>query len=160
MPRHVRGGEGRTSGVLQVVNLRTANSDDERWINVRYASVHFLPSDFTRDLVIVAEIDGDPAGIGRLVPAGEHACELGGMLVFEEFRGRGIARAIIDKLLRGANRRTVYCIPFAELEPIYAGAGFIRVTPDDTLPPYISEKLEWCEREINRPVILMELPSS
>ena len=137
------------------MNVRLAKPDDATWINERYASVHFQPSDLSRDLMVVAEVDGAPAGIGRLVPAGEHACELGGMLVFEEFRGRGIARAIIEELLRHANGRAVYCIPFAELEPIYAGAGFECITPDDKLPTYIREKLDWCAREIDRPVILM-----
>lgn len=142
------------------MKLRIANSGDERWINERYASVHFLLSDLSRDLVIVAEIDGAPAGIGRLVQAGEHACELGGMLVFEEFRGRGIARAIIDELLRHTNGRTVYCIPFAELEPIYRNAGFTRISPDGEFPTHIREKLDWCAREIQRAVILMAIPSS
>jgi GNAT superfamily N-acetyltransferase len=137
------------------MNLRLANTDDAQWINERYASVHFQPSNLSRDLMVVAEIDGAAAGIGRLVPAGEHACELGGMLVFEEFRGRGMARAIIEELLRHANGRAVYCIPFAELEPIYAGAGFVRIIPDEELPAYIREKLDWCAREIDRPVILM-----
>jgi GNAT superfamily N-acetyltransferase len=139
------------------MNRRLATLDDAQWINERYASVHFLPSDLSRDLMIVAEVDGVPAGFGRLVPAGEHACELGGMLVFEEFRGRGMARAIIDELLRRTDGRTVYCIPFAELEPIYAGAGFERITSDGELPAHIHEKLDWCAREIHRPVILMQL---
>lgn len=139
------------------MNLRLATLDDAQWINERYASVHFQPSDLSHVLMVVAEVDGVAAGIGRLVPAGEHACELGGMLVFEEFRGRGIARAIIDELLRHKDGRTVYCIPFAELEPIYAGAGFERIVPDDTQPAYIHGKLDWCAREIDRPVILMEL---
>jgi GNAT superfamily N-acetyltransferase len=139
------------------MKLRLADSEDAAWINESYASVHFLPSDLSRDLTVVAEIDGVRAGIGRLVPAGEEACELGGMLVFEEFRGRGIARAIIDELLRHTNGRAVYCIPFAELEPIYAGAGFVRIAPDDKLPAHIKEKLDWCAREIDRAVILMAL---
>ena len=137
------------------MNLRLATLDDAQWINERYASVHFQPSDLSRDLMVVAEVDGAPAGFGRLLPAGEHACELGGMLVFEEFRGRGIARAIIDELLRHTDGRTVYCIPFAELEPIYAGAGFERIAPHQELPAYIHKKLDWCAREIDRPVILM-----
>jgi GNAT superfamily N-acetyltransferase len=148
----VRGGSREN-----IMNLRLATSHDAAWINERYASVHFLPSDLTRDLLVVAEIDTTPAGIGRLVPAGDHACELGGMLVFEEFRGRGIARAIIEELLRHAKGRAVYCIPFAELEPIYAGAGFVRIEANDTLPAHIHEKLAWCAKEIDRPVILMEL---
>ena len=139
------------------MHLRLANPDDERWINERYASVHFQPSDLARDLMVVAEVDGVAAGIGRLVPAGAEACELGGMHVLDAFRGRGVARAIIDELLRHANGREVYCIPFAELEPIYAAAGFARIERRDDHPEYVREKLAWCEREIpHRPVILMQ----
>jgi GNAT superfamily N-acetyltransferase len=140
------------------MKLRLANSGDAQWINERYASVHFHPSDLSRDLMVVAELDGVTVGMGRLVPAGEDACELGGMLVFEEFRGRGVARAIIEELLRHADGRDVYCIPFAELEPIYEGAGFVRIEPDGDLPAYVHEKLGWCAREIpERAVILMKL---
>jgi GNAT superfamily N-acetyltransferase len=140
------------------MRLRTAIAADADWINERYASVHFQPSDLSRELLIVAELDdGTPTGIGRLVPAGPGACELGGMLVFEEYRGRGIARLIIDELLRHAAGRTVYCIPFADLEPIYAAAGFTRRSRDGALPEYVREKLDWCDREVGRVVILMEL---
>ncbi|HEX6639503.1 MAG TPA: GNAT family N-acetyltransferase, partial [Thermoanaerobaculia bacterium] len=142
------------------MKLRIATTNDAAWINERYASVHFQPSDLARELVVIAEIDGVAAGIGRLVPAGDDACELGGMLVFEEFRGRGIARAIIDELLRHANGRAVYCIPFADLEPIYAAAGFVRLTSDAALPAYVREKLDWCEREMDRAVIVMKLAAA
>ena len=143
------------------MRLRTATPSDSGWINAAYADVHFQPSDLGRDLVVVAELDGEHAGIGRLVPAGEEACELGGMLVFDAFRGRGVARAIIDELLRHADGRKVYCIPFADLEPIYEKAGFRRRERGDDLPEYVREKLEWCEREIPaREVILMELTSA
>jgi GNAT superfamily N-acetyltransferase len=140
------------------MTLRLATPDDARWINERYASVHFHASDLSRDLMVVCELDGVTAGMGRLVPAGEEACELGGMLVFDEFRGRGLARAIIEELLRHKNGRHVYCIPFAELEPIYAASGFARIATDGELPAYIREKLDWCAREIpDRAVILMKL---
>jgi GNAT superfamily N-acetyltransferase len=139
------------------MQLRRARPDEAGWINSRYAEVHFLPSDLARDLVIVAEIDGVPAGIGRLVPAGEEACELGGMLVFQEFRGRGLARALIGELLRHAAGRTVYCIPFADLEPIYAGEGFATIEPTPALPEHVRTKLAWCAETIDRPVILMVL---
>jgi N-acetylglutamate synthase-like GNAT family acetyltransferase len=139
------------------MHLRQATAADSGWINAAYADVHFQSSDLSRELVIVAELDGERAGLGRLVPAGEEACELGGMLVFDAFRGRGVARVIIDELLRHANGRAVYCIPFADLEPIYERAGFRRRARRDDVPEYVKEKLEWCEREIRRPVILMEL---
>ena len=139
------------------MKLRRATSDDAAWVNAAYDGVHFQHSDLLRDLVIVAEIDGARAGLGRLVPAGEGACELGGMLVFDEFRGRGVARAIIDELLRHAAGRRVFCIPFADLESVYAKAGFARRALDDSVPRHVREKVEWCERELDRAVILMEL---
>jgi GNAT superfamily N-acetyltransferase len=138
------------------VRLRQATAADSGWINAAYADVHFQPSDLSRDLVIVAELDGERAGLGRLVPAGEEACELGGMLVFDAFRGRGVARAIIDELLRHADGRAVYCIPFADLERIYERAGFRRRERRDDVPEYVKEKLAWCEREMERAVVLME----
>lgn len=141
------------------MKLRAAAPADAHWINAAYERVGFLPSDLSRELVIVSELDGARAGLGRLVPAGENACELGGMLVFDEFRGRGVARAIIDELLRHADGRRVYCIPFADLEPVYATAGFACCEVDESVPQHVREKVEWCKRELDRAVILMRLVS-
>lgn len=137
------------------MKLRVAEPHDLDWINARYEEVHFQPSDTTQR-VVIAEVEGEPAGIGRLVPAGD-AYELGGMLVFDAFRGRGIARQIIDELLRLAEGHDVYCIPFADLEPIYAKAGFARIEEDATTPEYVREKIAWCRREMERAVVLMKL---
>jgi N-acetylglutamate synthase-like GNAT family acetyltransferase len=143
------------------MQLRKATAADAEWINAAYQAVGFQPSDVEHELLIVAEVNGDHAGIGRLVPAGENACELGGMLVFDQYRHRGLARTIIDELLRHANGRTIYCIPFADLEPIYAKAGFVRFAGDEAaLPEYVREKLAWCRSEIEREVILMTFDHS
>lgn len=136
------------------MKLRVARPDEEAWINARYDEVAFQHSDLTRDLQIIAEVDGQPAGIGRLVPLSEDAVELGGMLVFDPFRGRGVAKKIIEELLRHANGREVYCIPFADLEPIYASAGFART---DRAPEKAVAKVEWCNRTYGRGVVLMRL---
>jgi GNAT superfamily N-acetyltransferase len=134
------------------VKLRAARADEEAWVNARYAEVSFQPSSLPRDLVIVAEIDDRAAGMGRLVPLDDRSCELGGMVVFEEFRGRGVARAIIDELLSHAEGRAVYCIPFAELSALYEGAGF-RQCHD--APRAMLEKFEWCRQTYDKPVMLM-----
>jgi GNAT superfamily N-acetyltransferase len=136
------------------VKLRVATASDARWINERYAEVRFLPSDLSREVVVIASIDDEPAGIGRIVDVDEQSCELGGMLVFERFRGRGVARAIIDELLQHARGRDVYCIPFAELESLYASAGFERASE---APLHVREKFEWCQRTYEKPVLLMRL---
>lgn len=135
--------------------LRTAKPDELGWMNEQYAQVHFIPSD-PRDTMVIAELDGERAGFGRLVEAGGRAYELGGMYVFEAFRGRGVARAIVEELIRRGHGRELYCIPFADLETLYAAAGFRRVDPVG-VPPKIREKLEWCEREMGRAVVLMKL---
>ena len=134
-----------------MMHLRPARADELRWINERYAEVGFVAS-HDGELVIVAELDGERAGIGRLVDVDEHSCELGGMLVFERFRGRGVSRAIIDALLAHANGRAVYCIPFAELETLYASAGFART---NDAPAKVMEKFAWCQRAYGKPVLLM-----
>ena len=137
-----------------MMTLRKARPDEAHWVNERYAAVRFIPSDLDRDTVIVAEVDGSPAGLGRLVPVDDESCELGGMLVFEEFRGAGVARAIIDELLKHAGGRTVYCIPFAKLESLYAAAGFTRT---DDAPAPVLEKYAWCQRTYDQDVVLMRL---
>lgn len=137
-----------------MITLRAARPDEAGWINERYVAVRFLPSDLSREIVIVAEIDGTPAGLGRLVPVDDSSCELGGMLVFEEFRGRGVARAIVDELLRHARGRAVYCLPFADLTELYAAAGF---APTEDAPAAVLEKLAWCRRTYEQPVVLMRV---
>ena len=137
--------------------LRTARPDETGWINEQYAKVRFIPSDPANETIVIAELDGLRAGLGRLVDAGQGAYELGGMFVFDQFRGRGVARAIVDELIRRAEGRTVYCIPFADLEPIYAGEGFTTIEPSPDLPERVREKLAWCAETIDRPVILMVL---
>lgn len=135
-----------------VIEIRAARPDEANWVNERYAVVRFIPSDLTRELVLIAELDGAAAGMGRLVPVDDDSCELGGMLVFEGFRGRGVARALIDELVRQARAKAIYCLPFGELEPLYAAAGFERC---DDAPPGIMEKLAWCRRTYDQPVLLM-----
>lgn len=137
------------------MHLRTATPNETHWINQQYASVGFLPSDLAHETVVIAELDGERAGLGRLVPAGENAAELGGMLVLDGFRGRGVARAIVDELIRRAGSAEIYCIPFADLEALYGAAGFQRVDVEGA-PPKVREKYEWCVREYGRDVALMK----
>lgn len=134
--------------------LRTANPADLEWANARYAEADFLPSDPSHT-VMIAELDGVRAGLGRLVPAGPGVFELGGMYVLPVHRGRGIAPALIAALLEAAGGARVYCIPYAHLSPLYARAGFRPVDGDAVLPPPVAAKLDWCRQHYAQPVCLM-----
>ena len=134
-----------------MITIRAACPDEAEWVNARYAEVRFMPSDLAREIVLIVESGGEKAGIGRLVPAGE-AFELGGMLVFENFRGKGVAKALIDALIERAGEKTIYCIPFATLESLYATAGFERC---EEAPEPVMEKFDWCRKSYDQTVLLM-----
>ncbi|MES2298666.1 MAG: GNAT family N-acetyltransferase [Pseudomonadota bacterium] len=137
------------------VTLRRAEPGELEWINARYAQVDFLPSS-DADLVALATLDGVPAGLGRIVPVGADAGELGGMLVFEQFQGCGLARRIIDFLLQQTRYATLYCLPFAELEDLYASMGFARAPAGADLPDHVAHKYRWCNEHYPKPVLLMQ----
>lgn len=135
-------------------SIRPAHADELAWVNARYADIDFVPSPPT-DLVMIASAGGVPAGLGRVVPLAPGIGELGGMLVFDEFQGRGLAKAIIASLCALPGFSALYCLPFAELETLYAAMGFAQVPDDGTVPPHVSQKYKWCNQHYGKPVLLM-----
>lgn len=115
------------------------------WANARYAEIGFVAAAET-DLVVIAELDGVRAGLGRLVPVAADMAELGGIYVLPQFRGKAVARAIVTWLLNHSPYDRLFCIPFAHLEHFYAGFGFAPVSPDAAVPPAVTGKRHWCEQ--------------
>ena len=126
-----------------MITLRPLLPGELDWANARYADIGFMPST-ADDLVIVAESDDTPVGLGRLVPVAPGVGELGGITVFPEFRGQGIASAIVADLLQRSPYPALYCVPFAHLEPFYGSFGFLPVADPATVPPEITSKVRWC----------------
>lgn len=143
-------------GASGQVTLRTPAPDELGWINARYRAIDFVPC-APRDAVVVADIDGVPAGLGRIVVIGEGIGELGGMVVFDGFRGAGLARRIIAHLLQTPGHEHLYCLPFGKLEALYAGFGFRRVGDLAGVPEKVRAKYDWCAGFYPEPVLLMEL---
>jgi N-acetylglutamate synthase-like GNAT family acetyltransferase len=135
------------------VKVRRALASELPWMNECYRSIDFRESG-DNDFTVIAEIDGERAGIARIVPEGT-AGELGGMYVFDRFRGRGVAQALIAFLIDTSDG-TLYCLPFERLEPLYAQFGFVRVA-GETVPRAISEKHRWCNSHYTEPVLLLVL---
>ena len=128
--------------------LRTATSADAGWIDEQYAVAGFLSSDLARDVLVIAELDGRRAGMGRLVPAGEGAFELGGMWVLEAFRGRGIARAIVDELI--ASDR----LPGSHLVPTVRGELLARLGRRPEARAELELAARLCANQRERSVLL------
>ncbi|MEQ1564200.1 MAG: GNAT family N-acetyltransferase [Myxococcota bacterium] len=136
------------------MDLHPADADDRTWADARYVEIDFVPLAPTHELV-VAWIAGERVGVGRIVPADADSGELGGMYVAPVARGRGVADAIVRHLLRTTHRRTLYCIPFADLSGLYERCGFRRLDGTAALPSAVADKLAYCRGHYPRPVTLL-----
>lgn len=138
------------------ISIRPAQPEELMWINARYGEVRFVPST-TSDTIVIAEVDGIKAGVGRVSSLDEHNAELGGILVFEPFRGRGVAAEIVRDLLKRSSRfESVFCIPFTHLRTFYESFDFrdpeqCGVTPSE----HIMSKLAWCLKEYGTTTTLL-----
>ena len=89
-----------------------------------------MHSDFDHEIIAIAEFNGQRAGLGHLVKVDEEHFELGGMYVFEAFRGKGAAKELVKFLLTNVKpAQRVYCISFEHLLPFYKQCGDCRNRP-------------------------------
>ena len=137
------------------ITLNTATDNDLAAINARYADIGFVPS-HAGELIVVATLAGDIAGQGRVVPIDARSGELGGIYVMPHCQGRGIAKRIVDFLIRRTNLPVLYCLPFAELEGFYRSMEFVPVKQSDRVPQQVRQKHQWCNATYDKPVLLLE----
>ncbi len=85
--------------------------------------------------LLLARIDGQPAGTAALRPLTEEECEAKRIWVCPEFRGCGLGRALLRRLIDEA-RAMGYCTMFADTLPsmqaalrLYRDTGFEEVSP-------------------------------
>lgn len=141
-----------------MLKVRAAKNTEIEWINKCYDEVEFVHTVFDKEIIAIAELDGHKAGIGRLVTVDSNHLELGGMYVFESFRNKGIARAIVDFLLKhNSTAKTVYCIPFEHLASFYKGFGFSPCLDFEQVPKKLLEKYLWCKEKYSHPTSLLVL---
>ena len=136
------------------VALRRADPSEAAWVNETYEKYEFVPSDLEMEKVIVAEVAGVPAAFGRLVPVGDGAYELGGMVVFEAFRGTGLAKTMVKHLVALAGGSPLYCVPFIPIASLYRNLGFTDCPVSGDLPKKLLEKYEYCLRRYPQSVLL------
>lgn len=137
--------------------IRKAFREEIEWINSRYDEIKFKQSNFDQELIAIAQIDGQKAGIGRLITLSDREAELGGIYVFTDYRGRGVAGIIVEFLLQHSEQfKTLFCIAFAHLQNFYGKYGFVLANGYQNIPNEVVEKYQWCKLTYeSEPVLLM-----
>ena len=114
--------------MMSTYSLRPATQEDTRSIRelVRVARINPLGLDWRRFVVAVAPA-GEVIGCGQVkfhrLRAGAVARELASIVVHPAWRGRGVARAVIENLL-AAHPPPIYLTCRASLGPFYRRFGF------------------------------------
>jgi N-acetylglutamate synthase-like GNAT family acetyltransferase len=91
--------------------------------------------DWKRFIVAVNE-SGQVIACGQIKPHGADIRELASIAVVPEYRGLGLARAVIEMLLR-ENPRPLYLMCISHNGPMYEKFGF-RVIAEKQLPRYFA----------------------
>jgi N-acetylglutamate synthase-like GNAT family acetyltransferase len=137
------------------ISLRLATAVDLKAINERYAEIDFVAS-YKDELIVLASIGDKIVGQGRVVSIDSNSGELGGIYVFPDNEGLGIARKVVDFLIKNSDFSTLYCLPFTELEGFYGSMGFTPVKDIVQVPKAVTEKHEWCNSNYDKAVLLLE----
>ena len=120
--------------------------------NVAYAPFNALQK---ISAVVVAMVDGEPAGCGAFKPFDDHSVEVKRVFVKPAFRGRGLSKAVMDELEKwaaetgcsqavletGTNQQ--------EAMSLYEGIGYRRI---DNFEPYVGMKESVCYQKTLIPV--------
>ena len=148
-----------TSQILLVFScastFRSKAGADLAAVNKRYQEIDFVPS-HEGELIVLAFCDGNFVGQGRVGAVDAESGELGGIYVFPGNEGLGVARKVVDFLVKNAELSVLYCLPFASLEGFYGSMGFAPVKDRGKVPQTVTKKHPWCNRHYDKPVLLLE----
>ena len=100
---------------------------------IHLVGINPMGLDWKRFIVAVNEHD-EMLGCGQLKPHGPDVLELASLAVYPEHWGKGIARALIEALLKGGTR-PLYLMCESALGPMYEKFGFHTV-PYEEMPRY------------------------
>jgi N-acetylglutamate synthase-like GNAT family acetyltransferase len=133
------------------IAVRAAVAADQPAITALVRAARINPTGLDWRRFLVAEAGGRIVGVGQVKPHGG-VRELASIAVVPEWRGRGVARAIITALL-AREPGDVYLYCSAALAPFYERFGFQAVAPA-AIPP----GMRWAYRLMNLALRLARLP--
>ncbi len=129
-------------------SLRPAAAKDAATIRhmISVMNLNPLALDWKR-FVLAVDRDGQTIGCGQVKPHSDGSHELASIAVLPDWRGKGIARRIIERLL-AEHPGTLYLTCRNELGPLYEKFGFVALDYAD-MPPYF-KRLSRLVRLFNR----------
>ena len=118
-----------------MTNLRPARESESRQIKdlIQFVGINPMGLDWKRFIVAVNEKD-EMIGCGQLKPHGADILELASIAVYPEYQGRGVARAVIETLVKDSPR-PLYLMCESSLGSLYEKFGFRGITYDE-MPRY------------------------
>jgi N-acetylglutamate synthase-like GNAT family acetyltransferase len=111
-----------------MTTIRPARETESAQIQSLILSVGINPTGLDWKRFVVAVDDNDRMiGCGQLKPHGRDVLEIASIAVYPEHRGRGVARAIVEHLLRDSPR-PLYLMCESALGPFYEKFGFHAIS--------------------------------
>ncbi len=118
-----------------MVNIRPARESESARIKelIHFVGINPMDLDWKRFVVAVNDQD-EMLGCGQLKPHGKEILELASLAVYPEHRGKGIARALIENLLKDSTR-PLYLMCESSIGPLYEKFGFRGISYEE-MPRY------------------------
>ncbi len=140
--------------MMNTILTRKASSNEINWVNSKYTEVSFVKSNFENEFIVIAEVNNQKAGLGRLVIIDDRNIELGGIYVFKEYRKMGVADSIVSFLCTNNpfKDRVVWCLPFENLKEFYSNFGF-NESANIKIPNQVASKYKWCNTTYDKKVL-------
>jgi N-acetylglutamate synthase-like GNAT family acetyltransferase len=115
--------------------LRPATATDASKIRAIISAVKINPTSLSwQRFILATDPEGKVIGCGQVKPHADGSRELASIAVLQAWRGKGIARMIIEYLL-AQNPGRIYLTCRSRLGPFYQKFGF-RAIQEAEMPPY------------------------
>lgn len=124
--------------------MRPARREDAAAIRALILAVRINPTGLVwRRFLLAVDEEDRLIGCGQVKPHRDGTYELASIAVQPQYRGRGVARAIIERLL-ATNPPPLYLTCRESLRPFYEKFGFV-VLQEEELPPYFRRLRRWAD---------------
>ncbi|MCC6299136.1 MAG: GNAT family N-acetyltransferase [Anaerolineales bacterium] len=120
---------------MPAFTLRTARESDSSQIKelIYLAGINPMSLDWKR-FVVAVDTEDRIVGTGQIKPHGKEILELASIAVHPSSRGRGIARAVIERLLKDSPR-PLYLTCVSAMGSLYKKFGFVSISEEE-MPRY------------------------